>query len=174
MKELFEKPSIQSKKRNRYELFRRIDMDYYGYRDEEDGILVPLETKAEAEALVEAEEEWERVRAAKEEAKRRVASGEEASVRSTAEGGEEGAGAPGEGTEGGEVRAAGGGREKGSGGRGAGVGERQFVAHVPLPDEKEIERMVLEKKKAELLSKYASEDLVKGEQEAKKLLNIQS
>ncbi|KAL3567741.1 hypothetical protein D5086_030392 [Populus alba] len=31
--------------------------------------------------------------------------------------------------------------------------EREFVVHVPLPDDKEIERMVLEKKKMELLSK---------------------
>lgn len=49
---------------------------------------------------------------------------------------------------------------------------REFVAHVPLPDEKEIERMVLQKKKQELLSKYASEDLVGEEAEAKELLNI--
>lgn len=48
----------------------------------------------------------------------------------------------------------------------------EFVAHVPLPDEKEIERMVLEKKKQELMSKYASEDLVSGEMEAKEMLNI--
>ncbi|TXG51149.1 hypothetical protein EZV62_023673 [Acer yangbiense] len=33
--------------------------------------------------------------------------------------------------------------------------EREFIVHVPLPDEKEIENMVLEKKKMELLSKYA-------------------
>lgn len=48
----------------------------------------------------------------------------------------------------------------------------EFVAHVPLPDEKEIERMVVEKKKLELLSKYASDDLVKEELEAKEMLNI--
>jgi pre-mRNA-splicing factor ISY1 len=48
----------------------------------------------------------------------------------------------------------------------------EFVAHVPLPDEKEIERMVVEKKKQELLSKYASEDLVSEEIEAKEMLNI--
>lgn len=48
----------------------------------------------------------------------------------------------------------------------------EFVAHVPLPDEKEIERMVVEKKKQELLSKYASDDLVKEELEAKEMLNI--
>jgi len=116
VKELFEKPSVLSKKRNRYELFRRIDMDYYGYRDEEDGILAPLEEKAEAQALQEAEEEWETVRRAKEEAKRRVASGEEASVRNKAEGEEEGGPAAGgeeEAARGGEAGAA-----QGMGGKG--------------------------------------------------------
>jgi pre-mRNA-splicing factor ISY1 len=52
-------------------------------------------------------------------------------------------------------------------------GRREFVAHVPLPDEKEIERMVLEKKKMELLSKYVSEGLLEEQSEAKAMLNIQ-
>ena len=50
--------------------------------------------------------------------------------------------------------------------------EREFVVHVPLPDEKEIEKMVLLKKKMELLREYASEDLVEQEKEAKAMLNI--
>lgn len=45
--------------------------------------------------------------------------------------------------------------------------------HVPLPDDKEIERMVLEKKKMELLSKYASDSLMEEQTEAKVMLNIQ-
>lgn len=51
--------------------------------------------------------------------------------------------------------------------------EREFVVHVPLPDEKEIERMVVEKKKMELLSKYTSEGLLEEQTEAKAMLNIQ-
>lgn len=50
--------------------------------------------------------------------------------------------------------------------------EREFVVHVPLPDEKEIEKMVVERKKMELLKKYATEDLVEEQNEAKALLNI--
>ena len=46
------------------------------------------------------------------------------------------------------------------------------MVHVPLPDEKEIEKMVLLKKKMELLREYASEDLVEQEKEAKAMLNI--
>lgn len=47
------------------------------------------------------------------------------------------------------------------------------MVHVPLPDEKEIERMVVEKKKMELLSKYTSEGLLEEQTEAKAMLNIQ-
>ncbi|GJR75791.1 hypothetical protein Tco_0088156 [Tanacetum coccineum] len=49
--------------------------------------------------------------------------------------------------------------------------EKEFVGHVPLLDGKEIEKMVLEKKSV-LLSKYASEDLLEEEREAKAILNI--
>lgn len=50
--------------------------------------------------------------------------------------------------------------------------ETEYVAHVPLPDEKEIEKMVLEKKKRDLLSKYTSEGLLEEQQEAKEMLNV--
>ncbi|GLT44037.1 hypothetical protein SLA2020_179550 [Shorea laevis] len=49
--------------------------------------------------------------------------------------------------------------------------QREFVVYVPLPDE-EIERMVVKKKKMELLSKYASEGLLEQQSEAKDMLNI--
>lgn len=35
-----------------------IDADYYGYRDDDDGILLPLEQKAEQEAREKAVQEW--------------------------------------------------------------------------------------------------------------------
>ncbi|GJZ92979.1 pre-mRNA-splicing factor ISY1 [Tanacetum coccineum] len=49
--------------------------------------------------------------------------------------------------------------------------EKEFVGQVSLSDEKEIEKMVLEKK-MKLLSKYASEELLEEEREAKAILNI--
>lgn len=48
----------------------------------------------------------------------------------------------------------------------------RFVAYVPLPDQKAIEQLVLEKKKADLLAKYTSDSLVKEQEEAKSLLNV--
>uniref|UniRef100_A0A5B7AYM5 Pre-mRNA-splicing factor ISY1 n=1 Tax=Davidia involucrata TaxID=16924 RepID=A0A5B7AYM5_DAVIN len=108
VRELFEKPPELRKRRTRYDIYKRIDASYYGYRDDEDGILEKLEgPKLEEE------------RRAKE------------------------------------------------------MEENEFVVHVPLPDEKEIERMVVEKKKAELLSKYTSENLLEEQIEAKSMLNIQ-
>lgn len=50
--------------------------------------------------------------------------------------------------------------------------QKEFVVHVPLPDEREIERMVVEKKKLELLSKYTSENFLEEQTEAKSMLNI--
>lgn len=48
----------------------------------------------------------------------------------------------------------------------------RFVAYVPLPDQKAIEQLVLEKKKADLLAKYTSDSLAKEQEEAKSLLNV--
>ena len=49
----------------------------------------------------------------------------------------------------------------------------QFVAYVPLPDQAQIEARVLERKKADLLTKYTSVALAQEQQAAKALLNKQ-
>lgn len=50
-------------------------------------------------------------------------------------------------------------------------GDRQeFVAYVPLPDQKEIEHRVMLKKKADLLAKYSSEASVKQQEESNAFL----
>jgi pre-mRNA-splicing factor ISY1 len=141
----------------RYEMYKRIDADYYGYRDEEDGVLLPLEKEAEQAMRAKAINEWNAIEAVKNAAKKTVKSGDVARVKplffDEEETLEEDNGSDDETNN--KART------------------REFVAHVPLPDEKEIERMVVEKKKLELLSKYTSETLVEEQQEAKNLLNIQ-
>ena len=47
VRELFEKPPELRKRRTRYDIYKRIDASYYGYRDEEDGVLEGLERSAE-------------------------------------------------------------------------------------------------------------------------------
>jgi pre-mRNA-splicing factor ISY1 len=44
--------------KDRKDLYRLIDTDYYGYRDDEDGALVPSESIAERQAIEAALEEW--------------------------------------------------------------------------------------------------------------------
>ena len=141
----------------RYEMYKRIDADYYGYRDEEDGILLPLEKEAEQEMRSKAINEWNAIEAVKNAAKKTVKSGDVARVKPLFFDEEETLDEENESDD--EMSNK--------------TKTREFVAHVPLPDEKEIERMVVEKKKLELLSKYTSEILVEEQQEAKNLLNIQ-
>jgi pre-mRNA-splicing factor ISY1 len=47
VRELFEPDMTSVSRRTRAELMRDVDADYYGYRDDDDGILEPLEAEAE-------------------------------------------------------------------------------------------------------------------------------
>ena len=47
MRELFEQEPPQPPRKTRAELMKDIDADYYGYRDDDDGILTPLEQNEE-------------------------------------------------------------------------------------------------------------------------------
>lgn len=59
VRELFEQEPAPPVKKTRVELMKNIDADYYGYRDDDDdGILIQLEEKAEKVALLKAIEEW--------------------------------------------------------------------------------------------------------------------
>ncbi|KAM3683874.1 hypothetical protein ACJW31_12G182100 [Castanea mollissima] len=164
VRELFEKPPELRKRRTRYDIYKRIDASYYGYRDDEDGVLERVEGPAEEKMRAEALEEWRRVEEVRREAKKAVKSGEVVSVVKEVlfEGMEEE-------VEEEEKRK----REKLEKEEMEREGRREFVVHVPLPDDKEIERMVLEKKKIELLSKYVSDGLLEEQTEAKAMLNIQ-
>lgn len=50
VKELFSKPAKEPPRRTKAELLKLIDCDYFGYRDEDDGIILPLERAAEEKA----------------------------------------------------------------------------------------------------------------------------
>lgn len=59
VRELFEQEPAPPVKKTRVELMKNIDADYYGYRDDDDdGILIQLEEKAERAAMLKAIEEW--------------------------------------------------------------------------------------------------------------------
>lgn len=145
----------------RYDIYKRIDASYYGYRDEEDGILQKLEGPAEQKMRAAALADWKEMEKIKQEARRAVKSGEvvEVGVVSKILFEEE------EDVVEEERR-----KEKE---RDEKEKENEFIAHVPLPDEEEIKKKVLEKKKQEMLSKYTSSELLEELIEAKALLNIQ-
>ncbi|XP_072277330.1 pre-mRNA-splicing factor ISY1 homolog [Pyxicephalus adspersus] len=51
-------------------------------------------------------------------------------------------------------------------------GQQKFIAHVPVPSQKEIEEALIRRKKMELLQKYASEALMAQSEDAKRLLGL--
>lgn len=40
-------PAAPAQRKTRAELMKDVDAEYYGYRDEDDGVLLPLETQYE-------------------------------------------------------------------------------------------------------------------------------
>ncbi|XP_060801130.1 uncharacterized protein LOC106130154 [Amyelois transitella] len=60
VRELFSQEPPPPPRRTRADLMRDVDADYYGYRDDDDGLLLPLEQQAEKEAIARAVDEWKR------------------------------------------------------------------------------------------------------------------
>ncbi|QDZ18603.1 pre-mRNA-splicing factor ISY1 [Chloropicon primus] len=66
VKELFEKPKQAKKPRKtKHEILKGIDLDYYGYRDEDDGVLLRVEKEAEEDAQRVALDELEKEQASR-------------------------------------------------------------------------------------------------------------
>ncbi|XP_067935273.1 pre-mRNA-splicing factor ISY1 homolog [Watersipora subatra] len=150
VKELFEQEPPPPPRKTRAELMKDIDADYYGYRDEDDGILVPLEREMEKKVIQELAEQWKSkkqknlVEAQQEEdiygdaTENRIPDIEEEcdKVMETAD------------------------------------GPKQFISHVPVPSQQEVEEAIVMRKKRELLEKYASDTLRAQANEAKTLLGL--
>lgn len=58
VKELFSRAAPERAKRTRFEMMKGIDADYYGYRDDDDGVLAELEAAAEPGLLAAATDRW--------------------------------------------------------------------------------------------------------------------
>jgi len=146
VRELFESDAPVNTKKTRAELMKDVDAQYYGFRDDDDGLLVPLELKAEKEAICRLIDEWKGAKsggAAAEEGdddedlyiKEMKTKDDDEALREAMEAGKEG----------------------------------RFTAHVKVPTQKDIEEALLRRKKQELLELYAidSTDLDELEREAK-------
>lgn len=51
VRELFEQEPAAPPRRTRADLMKHIDADYYGYRDDDDGVLSPLEQEVERKGV---------------------------------------------------------------------------------------------------------------------------
>uniref|UniRef100_UPI0014451818 pre-mRNA-splicing factor ISY1 homolog n=1 Tax=Epinephelus lanceolatus TaxID=310571 RepID=UPI0014451818 len=122
VRELFEKEPAPAQRKTRAELMKEVDAEYYGYRDEDDGVLLPLEAQYEKQVF------YVKVMLADDEESREEQEGEEGGVT--------------------------------------------FIAHVPVPSQKEVEEALVRRKKMELLQRYASEALQAQSQTAKTLLGL--
>ncbi|XP_056886885.1 pre-mRNA-splicing factor ISY1 homolog [Takifugu flavidus] len=156
VRELFEKEPAPAQRKTRAELMKDVDAEYYGYRDEDDGVLLPLEAQYEKQVVMEAVQKW---RTEKElhlcgdkQQEQQEQQEEEESIYSVHH----------EEPEDEEARYEQDGDE----------GEVSFIAHVPVPSQKEVEEALVRRKKMELLQRYASEALQAQSQTARTLLGL--
>lgn len=148
VRELFETEAVpEAPRKTRKQLFKNIQPDYYGWRDEEDGMLLLAEQQQEMEAVAKEVARWKAENANKPKDKQAPAP----------------APAP--------VAVAAAPKDNG-----AAVDKREersmdFKAFVDVPTMEEIEKLIIAKKKAALLNKYASSDLKEKNSESKSLVS---
>lgn len=129
VRELFEQEPPPPPKKNRGELMKDVDADYYGYRDDDDGVLIPLEEKAEKIAQQNAIKKWKEKQNSGENNKNVDEDDDLYHIEGDARIIE-------------HVEDS------------MGLLAPRFTAHVPVPNQKDIEAALLRKKKQELLEKY--------------------
>nr|SVE80252.1 EOG090X09UC [Daphnia magna] len=148
VRELFEQEPMPVPKKSRAELMKDIDADYYGYRDDDDGILIPLEQEAEKEAVAKAVAEWQTKKEAglleldKNNAEENIYTTRKLKDDSVLADSDE------------EME----------------TEAPRFVAHVAVPSQKEVEEAILRRKKQEILEKYVSSELLMETEETSKNL----
>ncbi|EDV25919.1 uncharacterized protein TRIADDRAFT_23391 [Trichoplax adhaerens] len=145
VRELFEQEKPEKPRRTRGELYRHVDADYYGYRDEDDGVIVPLEKEAEASLVAAAVKEWNAMKERGEIPEDK----EEQNIYAVADT-----------------------NDNDNGEQSKDKSDQSFAVHVPVPSQKEVEELLVKRKKMELLHKYSSDTLLANSNEAKVLLGL--
>ncbi|RUP46593.1 Rab43 protein [Jimgerdemannia flammicorona] len=144
-------------KRTHFDMYRNVDMDYYGYRDEEDGALLEYEREREWEwaqrALAAGESEFVIVEEEVEEAEAMEVDTEEENPKKA-------------GKKGKSKKAEEPAEEE------AGVMTDKYVAHVAMPSQKEVEEYLVRRRRQQLLDKYVSQDLEESAKEMRELTGM--
>ncbi|XP_003388122.1 PREDICTED: pre-mRNA-splicing factor ISY1 homolog [Amphimedon queenslandica] len=142
VRELFEKKPAKPARLTRGDLARRVNADYYGYRDEDDGVIVALEEEEEKKAIQKVKSQWEsqeKVQAIIED-EIDIYAQSETIVPSDEEG--------------------------------IDVEWEEGDENDSVPSQQEIEEMLVRRRKKELLEKYTSEMLVQQSETSKALLGL--
>ncbi|XP_068171794.1 pre-mRNA-splicing factor ISY1 homolog [Antennarius striatus] len=150
VRELFETEPAPAQRKTRGELMKDVDAEYYGYRDEDDGVLLPLEAEYEKQAVSEAVQRWRTEKESRLAGEKQEEEEEENIYTAQAQEPEDDQQGEEEGDEDGNT----------------------FIAHVPVPSQKEVEEALVRRKKMELLQRYASEALQAQSQTARTLLGL--
>ncbi|KAL1465698.1 hypothetical protein WDU94_005246 [Cyamophila willieti] len=148
VRELFEQEPPPPPRKTRGELMKDIDADYYGYRDDDDGVLIPLEMREERLIIQQKVAEWkakklnpdstEVVEDEPDEPDIYAVEGEVGSDEETDEATKSST------------------KQRDEEDEEALSTQPRFIAHVSVPSQKEVEAALLERKKQQLLEKYAS------------------
>lgn len=166
VRELFAPPEKKKKKRTRHQIFQNITPDYYGYRDDDDGILERVEAVAEKQAVQVAVAEYNIKKRQRLAFLAKAGSSKVAIAGEVEEASEE-----------------------------SDEADRTDLmrAHVIVPNQEEIAKLIMQKRKEALMAKfampveptkadtakvlgakYASKDLLESQAKAKQFLNIKA
>ncbi|CAE1246957.1 ISY1 [Acanthosepion pharaonis] len=153
VRELFEQEPPSQPQKTRADLMKDIDAEYYGYRDDDDGVLIPLEREQEKIAISRKIEEWKDCKEAilRGDVVEDIKNDEEGDIYAVEEASDSDT----------EIESGGVDKEN-----------QHFIAHVPVPSQQEIEEALVQRKKLELLEKYASVSLQEEETEVKQMLGM--
>lgn len=154
VRELFEPVKKKKKKRTRHEIYCGITPDYYGYRDDDDGVLAIVEAEAEKIAIAKALEEYN---SRKRQRRERQSQLKGKNVVGVADEDSESDEAP-----------------SLADTTSTAANNASLRAHVIVPDQEEISRLIMKRRKENLMAKYASAGFQDSQSEAKKLLNIKT
>ncbi|XP_074028668.1 pre-mRNA-splicing factor ISY1 homolog [Leptinotarsa decemlineata] len=136
VRELFEQEPPPPPRKTTAELMKDIDADYYGYMDDDDGILIPLEQKAEKIAIQKAVQAW------KDKKEQRINQSENTEQEEEEE----------------NIYAVADSDEENTVDTIQDGSQKRFVAHVPVPSQQDIEQALLKRRKLELMAKYGIGD----------------
>jgi len=150
VRELFEQEPPPPPKKNRSDLMRNVDADYYGYMDDDDGLLIPHEERCEKDAIRKKVDEWKARKEAILRGELQVEHERDADMDTFV--------IPEMNSDDEDYVAH---RTRPTA---ADVVSKDhvFIAHVPVPSQKEIERALLERKKTRIVSQICFGRFAKG------------